>query len=74
MFKNSQDERKFEKMLITYRQEFGQENLIVYMPQPFEPNGDIVWEPTAIKKWKYNRYAIKVRDMSATFSLEPSDV
>lgn len=75
VFKNSDDEKLFERALATYRQEFGPENLIIYLPRRVCGNlsENLVHDPMIIKFWKKNLYSIRVREMSAGYDLVPND-
>lgn len=75
MFKNSDDELTFSGIVAAYRQEFGTENLIVFLPNRVrnELNEDLVFEPMTIKFWKKNLYSIRVKELTAGFDLPPDD-
>lgn len=75
MFKNSDDEQRFERALITFRQEFGAENLIIFLPrrEANSINKDLIYEPMTITFWKKNLYAIRVRELTANFEMPPTE-
>lgn len=75
VFKNTEDEKVFCGVLSTYRQEFGAENLIIFLPRgtASSVSKDMVYEPMVVRYWKKNLYSIRVRDMSAGYDFEPND-
>lgn len=74
MFKNSEDERQFTRVLQAYQAEFGCDNLIVFVPDHVgsSVNPDLARAVT-VECWHWNVYAIRVRDSSAMYDLTPQE-
>ena len=70
MFKNSDDEKLWEKVLLAYQQEFGASNLILSIPQA-EENPQL--DPMTIRHWQKNLYRITVKKCTANFELRPRE-
>lgn len=73
MFKNSDDEVEFRRVLEAYKEEFGVHELTLSFPQCVSDFVEDYCSGAAIHFWKRNRYQIRVKDKSAKFFMTPKD-
>ena len=75
MFKHSEDEVRFTGMLKTYRQEFGEDNLVLLVPYACAGSlpKDIIGK-TPVQFWKRYRYGIRtLPPFNAEWDLIPKE-
>ena len=76
MFKNSEDEAKFSKVLHTYCSEFNNDNVVVFLPRnTYGLDHSYIPKSVEIKYWRENKYRIGTisNKYSAQYELVPSD-
>lgn len=75
MFKNTDDEAVFNKILSTYAAEFGPQSLLIYLPRRV---ADVLDRQNLtplmrVRFWKKNAYQIRVEGTTAAYTLTPDD-
>lgn len=75
MFKNSEDEIKFDRILCAYKSEFGESNLELRFPSHSKEgmNSSKYGLPMDLTFWRRNKYRIGVKDLSAVFIFTPEE-
>ena len=71
MFKHSTDEEIFLKMVRTYFEEFGEDNVIIFLPKGVIPLD--LGRKVKVRTWRDKRYGITHTRFSAYFYLTPED-
>jgi len=74
MFKNSEDEKVFDRVLLMYIEEFGVENLVVFLPRHVSTTtkSAFIVDPMEVKYWKKNLYSIRVKTTTAGYDFPPA--
>lgn len=71
MFKNTNDEAVFDKVLDAYIEEFGAESVTIYVPKHVSDVVDVTkyGEPLTVRVWNKRKYGIRVREFNAVYDL-----